>query len=111
MDARAQGPRRGADHRARRIDGRAASAAGEPRARDSHDGGGGPAESLDGVVKWYDPARGFGFILPNDGGKDIFVHVTALRRSGIEGLEPGQPVRMMVAPAPRGREASSIQLL
>ncbi len=74
-------------------------------------GGGGAAESLDGVVKWYDPARGFGFILPNDGGKDVFVHVTALRRSGIEMLEPGQPVRMMVAQARRGREASSIQLI
>ncbi len=71
----------------------------------------GPTEALDGVVKWYDPARGFGFILPNDGGKDIFVHVTALRRSGLDGLEPGQPVRMMVAQARRGREASSIQLL
>jgi cold shock protein len=79
---------------------------------DGYDGGGGGAtESLDGVVKWYDPARGFGFILPNDGGKDIFVHVTALRRSGIDGLEPGQPVRMMVSQARRGREASSIQLL
>ena len=73
--------------------------------------GSGPVESLDGVVKWYDPARGFGFILPNDGGKDIFVHVTALRRSGLDGLEPGQPVRMMVSQARRGREASSIQLL
>jgi CspA family cold shock protein len=71
----------------------------------------GPAESLDGVVKWYDPARGFGFILPNDGGKDIFVHITALRRCGIELLEPGQPVRMMVSQAKRGREASSIELL
>lgn len=74
-------------------------------------GGGGATESLDGVVKWYDPARGFGFILPNDGGKDIFVHVTALRRAGIDGLEPGQPVRMMVSQARRGREASAIQLL
>jgi len=71
----------------------------------------GATESLDGVVKWYDPARGFGFILPNDGSKDIFVHVTALRRSGIDMLEPGQPVRMMVAQARRGREASSIQLI
>jgi CspA family cold shock protein len=85
-----------------------------------YDGGGygggndmqpGPAESLDGVVKWYDPARGFGFILPNDGGKDIFVHITALRRCGIEALEPGQPVRMMVSQAKRGREASAIELL
>jgi cold shock protein len=82
-------------------------------ARDTYDdtGGGGATESLDGVVKWYDPARGFGFVLPNDGGKDIFVHVTALRRSGIEMLEPGQPVRMMVAQARRGREASSVQLI
>ena len=80
------------------------------------DGGGadmqaGPAESLDGVVKWYDPARGFGFILPNDGSKDIFVHITALRRCGIEALEPGQPVRMTVSQARRGREASAIELL
>jgi len=85
------------------------------RGRDNYDdaagGGGGATESLDGVVKWYDPARGFGFILPNDGSKDIFVHVTALRRSGIEMLEPGQPVRMVVAQARRGREASSIQLI
>jgi|SRR6185437_13236424 CspA family cold shock protein len=81
---------------------------------DGHDGrseSNGPAESLDGVVKWYDPARGFGFVLPNDGGKDIFVHITALRRSGIEMLEPGQPVRMMVAQARRGREAASIELI
>lgn len=71
----------------------------------------GPAESLDGVVKWYDPARGFGFVVANDGGKDIFVHVTALRRSGIEMLAPGQHVRMMVSEAPRGREASSVKLI
>lgn len=73
--------------------------------------GGGATESLDGVVKWYDPARGFGFILPNNGGKDIFVHVTALRRSGIEMLDPGQTVRMMVAQGRRGLEASSIDLI
>ena len=76
-----------------------------------NDGGGGPSESLDGVVKWYDPARGFGFILPNDGGKDIFVHVTALRRSGLDILEPGQPVRMTVSQARRGREASQVELI
>jgi len=72
---------------------------------------GGATETLDGVVKWYDPARGFGFILPNDGSKDIFVHVTALRRSGLDGLDPGQPVRMTVAQARRGREASQITLI
>jgi CspA family cold shock protein len=71
----------------------------------------GPTETLDGVVKWYDAQRGFGFILPNDGGKDIFVHVTALRRSGLDMLEPNQAVRMQVGQARRGREASSIQLI
>jgi CspA family cold shock protein len=81
------------------------------RGRDGEAEPAGPAESLDGVVKWYDPARGFGFVLPNDGSKDIFVHITALRRSGIEMLEPGQAVRMMVAQARRGREASSIELI
>jgi len=71
----------------------------------------GPTDSLDGVVKWYDPARGFGFILPSDGGKDVFVHVTALHRAGLDDLQPGQNVRMMVAQARRGREATMIELL
>jgi CspA family cold shock protein len=79
--------------------------------RDHDEGSSGPTEQLDGVVKWYDPARGFGFILPSDGGKDVFVHVTALRRAGIDDLQPGQNVRMQVAQARRGREAAAIQLL
>jgi len=82
-----------------------------PPRRDREEEMSGPSESLDGVVKWYDPARGFGFVLPNDGGKDVFVHVTALRRAGIEELQPGQNVRMQVTQARRGREASAIQLL
>ena len=82
-----------------------------PHPRDRGGDSRGPTESLDGVVKWYDPARGFGFVVANDGGKDIFVHVTALRRSGIEMLAPGQHVRMMVSEAPRGREASSVKLI
>lgn len=68
------------------------------------------AGPLDGIVKWYDAARGFGFVVPNDGGKDVFVHVTTLRRSGLDGLEPGQPVHLQVIDAPRGREATSIEL-
>jgi CspA family cold shock protein len=74
-------------------------------------GGNGPTEQVDGVVKWYDPARGFGFILPSDGGKDVFVHVTALRRAGLDDLQPGQNVRMQVAQARRGREASAIEVV
>jgi CspA family cold shock protein len=79
--------------------------------RDREEEASGPTEQVDGVVKWYDPARGFGFVLPNDGGKDVFVHVTALRRAGIDELQPGQSVRMQVSQARRGREAASIQLI
>lgn len=70
----------------------------------------GPTEPCDGVVKWYDASRGFGFIKPNDGGRDIFFHVTALRQAGIDGLQPGQSVHVMVAEGRRGREAKSVAL-
>ncbi len=71
----------------------------------------GPAERLDGVVKWFDVTRGFGFISPGDGGKDVFVHMSALRRSGLETLTTGQTVRMMVQEAKRGREAASVEVI
>jgi len=45
-----------------------------------------------GKVKWYNPQKGFGFIEPTDGGKDVFVHATALEAAGIRGLEDGQEV-------------------
>jgi CspA family cold shock protein len=45
-----------------------------------------------GVVKWYNSQKGYGFIQPDDGGKDVFVHVSALERSGLRGLVEGQKV-------------------
>jgi CspA family cold shock protein len=45
-----------------------------------------------GTVKFYNSQRGFGFIQPDDGGKDVFVHVTALERAGMTGLNEGQKV-------------------
>jgi CspA family cold shock protein len=45
-----------------------------------------------GTVKWYNDQRGYGFIQPTGGGKDVFVHVSALERSGIHGLSEGQKV-------------------
>jgi len=54
--------------------------------------------------------RGFGFISPQDGSRDVFVHASALRRSGLESLAPGQVVQMSVQEAPRGREAVSLTL-
>jgi CspA family cold shock protein len=71
----------------------------------------GPTEELDGTVKWFDDTRGFGFVSPSDGGKDVFVHVSALRRSGMQSLVTGQTVKMQVQEARRGREATSIEII
>ncbi len=68
----------------------------------------GPTESLDGTVKWFEPSKGYGFIAPDSGGKDIFVHVTALRRSGLAALDPGQRVRVEVISGRKGLEADRI---
>jgi CspA family cold shock protein len=54
-----------------------------------------------GTVKWYNASKGFGFIGPDQGGKDIFVHASALERSGIPGLEEGKRVAVDVAPTVR----------
>ncbi|WP_413777370.1 cold shock domain-containing protein, partial [Streptococcus pneumoniae] len=50
--------------------------------------------SMGGLVKWYKPEKGFGFIIPDDGMKDVFVHKTLLDKLSIEGLEAGQRVRV-----------------
>ena len=45
-----------------------------------------------GTVKWFNPVKGYGFITPEDGGKDAFVHISAVERAGLPGLEEGQVV-------------------
>ena len=45
-----------------------------------------------GTVKWYNPTKGYGFIAPDDGGKDVFVHATALEAAGVRSLNDGQAV-------------------
>jgi len=74
-------------------------------------GGGGPAQSLDGAVKWFEPDKGYGFISPDGGGKDIFIHVTALRRSGVNELAAGQRVRVDVVEGRKGLEADRVTLI
>ena len=63
-----------------------------------------------GTVKWYNVAKEFGFIVRDGGGKDVFVHVSALDRAGITGLNEGQRVFVGVAEGGKGPEAASIQL-
>jgi CspA family cold shock protein len=69
----------------------------------------GPA--IDGVVKWYNPDKGFGFVNCSDGGKDVFVHASVLERARLTKLDEGQRVEMQVVTTPKGREATSVGLL
>lgn len=70
----------------------------------------GPTEVMLGTVKWFKPEKGFGFVAPDDGGKDIFVHKSVAARSGLSSLETGQRVRMDVHTAAKGREAVSVEV-
>lgn len=58
-----------------------------------------------GTVKWFNTTKGFGFIVPEDGGKDIFVHITAVQAAGLRGLNEGQQVSFDVAKE-RGKDAA-----
>ncbi|HUB95830.1 MAG TPA: cold-shock protein [Stellaceae bacterium] len=74
-------------------------------------GAGRPGQTLEGAVKWFEPDKGYGFISPDGGGKDIFIHVTALRRSGVTALGPGQRVRVDVVEGRKGQEADRVTLI
>ena len=50
-----------------------------------------------GVVKWFNATKGFGFIVPDQGGKDVFVHITAVQAAGLQGLNEGQKVSYEVS--------------
>ncbi|WP_231712509.1 cold-shock protein [Vineibacter terrae] len=63
-----------------------------------------------GLVKWYNAERGYGFVCPQATDKDVFVHAATLRRSGIEGLTPGQTVRVRVTTGPKGLQVAEIRL-
>jgi len=63
-----------------------------------------------GIVKFFNPAKGFGFISPDDGGPDVFVHVTAVERSGLAGLEDGDQVRFEVERDRRTGKLAAVDL-
>ncbi|MCX8955050.1 MULTISPECIES: cold-shock protein [unclassified Ruegeria] len=64
-----------------------------------------------GTVKWFNTTKGYGFIAPEDGGKDIFVHISSVERSGLTGLADNQKVTYELRSGRDGREsADNIQL-
>jgi len=59
-----------------------------------------------GTVKWFNATKGFGFIVPDDGGKDVFVHITAVQKAGMQGLNEKQKVHYEVV-MERGKAAAT----
>ena len=68
------------------------------------------AVSVTGRVKWFDDTKGFGFVASEDGGKDVFVHISVLGPAGVTSLTEGQQVNMRVVDTPKGREAISLSI-
>ena len=61
-----------------------------------------------GTVKWFNESKGFGFISPSDGGKDVFVHFSAIQGSGFKSLAEGQEVTFDVEDGPKGPQATNV---
>ena len=62
-----------------------------------------------GTVKWFNDAKGFGFVTPNDGGDDLFAHFSAINMNGFKTLQEGQQVTFDIVQGPKGKQASNIQ--
>ncbi|TCR65686.1 cold-shock protein [Bosea sp. BK604] len=63
-----------------------------------------------GTVKWFNSAKGFGFIQPDDGGQDVFVHISAVERAGMRELRDGQKISYEVVPDKRSGKSSAENL-
>jgi CspA family cold shock protein len=75
------------------------------------DGQGGPGSTVEGMVKFFNPEKGFGFVIPDEGGKDVFVSARMLERLGLSHLEPNQRVRMTVRMGQKGPTAESLEFV
>ncbi len=63
-----------------------------------------------GTVKWFNESKGFGFITPTDGSKDVFVHFSAISSSGFKSLQEGQQVEFETENGPKGPQAKNVRL-
>ena len=63
-----------------------------------------------GTVKWFNETKGFGFITPDNGGKDVFVHYSAIANSGFRTLSEGQSVSYEVENGPKGPQATNVKV-
>jgi len=68
---------------------------------------GGSAKST-GTVKWFNDAKGFGFITPDDGGEDLFAHFSSIQMNGFKTLKEGQKVAFEIIQGPKGKQALNI---
>lgn len=64
---------------------------------------------MKGKVKWFNDQKGYGFITPDDGGKDIFVHHTAIQSTGFRSLKEGQAVEFEIVESDKGQKAESVK--
>jgi CspA family cold shock protein len=71
--------------------------------------GGAPEMRMTGKVKWFNDAKGYGFIAPDAGGDDVFVHFSGIRGTGRRSLEEGQDVEFEIANGKKGAEAREVQ--
>ena len=62
-----------------------------------------------GTVKWFNNVKGYGFIVPDEGGEDLFAHYSTISMDGYKTLKAGQPVSFDISPGPKGLHATNIQ--
>jgi CspA family cold shock protein len=67
--------------------------------------------AMNGVVKFFNGERGYGFIKPDDGGRDVFVHITAVERAGLKSLNEGQRIAFDVEPDKKGKGPKAVNLV
>ena len=71
----------------------------------------GSGGTVEGTVKWFNPDKGFGFIAPDQGGKDVFVHISAVERAGLSTLRDNQRIRFTEKAGQRGPEADGLEVI